>query len=87
MIASTTVLPLFICWEIYQGAARTRCITLNPSEVTASVNIKFIKLGWITYFKGDRVVSADWNNMFLQKRKYCEQAKSNVKIKYVEKIN
>lgn len=37
----------------------TRGITLEPSEVTASINIKMIGLGWVAYVQGNIIVPAD----------------------------
>lgn len=48
--------------RFYLGTAGTGSITLDPSEITASVNIQVKTLGWMANADGHRVVPAESNN-------------------------
>jgi hypothetical protein len=50
-------LIIIINRKINLSATSTRCITLDPGEVTASINIKVKLLGWMAYVDVHRVVA------------------------------
>lgn len=51
-----TELILVINRKINLSATSTRCITLDPSDVASSINIKVILLGWAAYVEVHIVV-------------------------------
>lgn len=47
----------------YLCATVARCITLNPSEVTASVNVQVKELRWVANVKQHIIVPAKMNSL------------------------
>lgn len=46
--------------KCYLGAASTRSIALNPSEIAARVKVKVKKLWWLPYGKVHSKITENW---------------------------